>query len=73
MMSESRETLYEFANYEAQLICEVVTQLDVDEITNLREFLNNLLLNIFDISYTKVASQFRYAVSHIDELIYRSS
>lgn len=72
MVSNLQEGLFDYIDYVPSLICETVTLLTRDGIEDNREFLRNLLLDIFDSNYGSIAQKYRYAISHIDELLYRS-
>lgn len=72
MVSNLQEGLFDYIDYVPDLICETVTLLTQGEIEDNREFLKDLLLEIFDSSYGSIAQEYRYAISHIDELLYRS-
>lgn len=72
MVSNLQEGLFDYIDYVPDLICETVTLLTQDEIEDNKEFLKDLLLEIFDSSYGSIAQEYRYAISHIDELLYRS-
>lgn len=73
MVSTSQDGLFDFIANVPDLICETVTLLTLDEIEDNKEFLKDLLMEIFDRSYSSVAQKYRYAISHIDELLYRGN
>lgn len=72
MVSNLQEGIFDYIDDIPDLICETVTLLTQDEIEDNREFLKDLLLEIFDSSYGSIAQKYRHAISHIDELLYRS-
>lgn len=71
VVSSSQEGLFDYVSDVPGLICETVTLLTREEIIDNRKILKKLLLDIFDNSYRTIAQKYRYAISHIDEVLYR--
>jgi hypothetical protein len=70
LLSEEQDSLFNYIDFESDNICEMISLLDADEITQHRQLISELMLEIFDRRYLQVRSNFRYAISQIDKLLY---
>lgn len=70
LMSKYNSAIYDFIENESKTICEMITLLSCDEIIEKRQLIADVILEILDSRLTEVASEFRYALSHIDTTLY---
>lgn len=64
-----------FKNHNSKEICEAICNLNKDQITSKREFIRDILSDIYRSFYTEdlnIRTTFRYTISYIDELLYKS-
>jgi len=71
MLSEEREQLHNYISKESKLILEAITYLDKDEVFEIKDFIADLMMNIFETKYSKVSDVFRKTICFLDTLLYK--
>lgn len=75
ILSDEREYIKLFINEYSKEICESISSLNQEEIIERKDFIKNLLSDIYRLFYSKnsnIRTSFRYTISFLDELLYKS-
>lgn len=73
LASNEQDSLMDYIDYESSNICEMISVLTADDFLQHRQFISELMLEIYDKRYTDVTNNFRMAISHMDKVLYEES
>jgi hypothetical protein len=75
ILSDDADYIKLFINLYSKEICEAICGLNEDQVMSKKDFIKNLLSDIYRLFYsdnTSIRTAFRYTISFLDELLYKS-